>query len=40
MPACVLKGDVQLKFTAPGLGGDAKQKNFVPLARKALARLP
>jgi hypothetical protein len=36
----VIKGDVMLKFTMPGLGAEDMQKNFVPLARKALARLP
>jgi hypothetical protein len=39
-PSWVLKGDVLLKFSMPGLGADEIQKNFVPLARKALAKLP
>ncbi len=37
--AWVVKGDVRLKFTMPGLGADAMKTNFVPLARKALSRL-
>jgi hypothetical protein len=36
----VLKGDVMFRLSMPGLGGDDRQKNFVPLARKALAKLP
>ncbi len=37
--AWVVKGDVRLKFTMPGLGADAMRANFVPLAHKALSRL-
>ena len=36
----VLKGDVMLRLSMPGLGSEERQKNFVPLARKALAKLP
>lgn len=39
-PSWVLKGDAMLKFSMPGLGAEDIQKNFVPLARKALAKLP
>ena len=39
-PSWVLKGDVMLRFSMPGLGAEERQKNFVPLARKALAKLP
>lgn len=39
MPSWAVKGDVMIKFTMPGLGADVMQKNFVPLARKALSRL-
>ena len=38
--AYVLKGDVLIKFTMPGLGPEEMRTNFVPLARKALSRLP
>jgi hypothetical protein len=38
--AWVVKGDVLIKFTMPGLGPEDMRKNFVPLARKALAKLP
>jgi hypothetical protein len=36
----VLKGDVLLRFRMAGLTQDQKSANFVPLARKALDRLP
>ena len=36
----VLRGDVLLRFRMAGLTQDQKSANFVPLARKALDRLP
>jgi hypothetical protein len=36
----VLKGDVLLRFTMAGLTQEQRMQNFVPLARKALDRLP
>jgi hypothetical protein len=36
----VLKGDVLMRFRMAGLTQDQKAQNFVPLARKALDRLP
>lgn len=36
----VLKGDVLLRFRMAGLTQDQRTQNFVPLARKALDRLP
>ncbi len=36
----VLKGDVLLRFRMAGLTQDERAANFVPLARKALDRLP
>ena len=38
--AWVVKGEVFLRLTMPGLGADDMHQNFVPLARKALSRLP
>jgi hypothetical protein len=39
-PSWVLKGDVLMRFRMEGLTLDQRKANFVPLARKALDRLP
>ena len=39
-PSWVLKGDVLLRFKMAGLTQEQRTQNFVPLARKALDRLP
>jgi hypothetical protein len=39
-PSWVLKGDVLMRFRMEGLTLEQRKDNFVPLARKALDRLP